>query len=186
MIDEMPTIDTLERQMRAPIVKPNEDPQLGFTRTINPCPNSGRISFAQIADLRLDRDDVDCNDEPLLVTRKMVETDEESEYREKYYHVHPEPTNDPSDYYGAFWGHGYDFIRSEVAGPNPIGTWIEAFSEPYPNGFSDRGVQTKEDADGIKYFRLFAHTDEKTTLEILSQELPIWLAISAGWIRAQN
>lgn len=165
MIDEVPTIDTLERQIRAPIVKPPEDPQLGFTRTLKPCPNSGRISFAQIADLKLDRTDVDCDDAPLLITRKMVETDEESEYNEKYYHVHPDPTNDPSDYYGAFWGHDYDFIRSEVAGPNPIGTWVEAFSVteeyPYPESFGERGVETKEDSDGNPYFRLYAYTTDK-------------------------
>ena len=69
MTEVAPTIDTLERQMRETIV--------AFTRSLEPCPDSGRISFAQIADLKFDRNDVDCNDEPLLVTRKMVETDEE-------------------------------------------------------------------------------------------------------------
>ena len=164
-MSESPTIDTLERQIRAPIVKPDQDPQLGFTRTLKPCPNSGRISFAQIADLRLDRNDVDCDDAPLLVTRKMVETDDESEYNDKYYHVHPDPTNDPSDYYGAFWGHDYDFIRAEVAGPNPIGTWIEAFSVteeyPYPESFGERGVATWEDSEGNPYFRLYAYTADR-------------------------
>lgn len=155
MEEVVPTIDTLERQMR--------ETNSAFTRSLKPCPDSGRISFAQIADLKLDRNDVDCNDEPLLVTRKMVETDEESEYNDAYYHVHPEPTNDPSDYYGAFWGHDYDFIRAEVAGVNPIGKWNEAFSLPYPEDFSERGVEVKTASDGKPYFRLYAYTEDRNS-----------------------
>jgi hypothetical protein len=155
MAESAPTIDTLERQMRETVGAP-------FTRALEPCPNSGRISFAQIADLKIDRNDVDCNDERLLVTRKMVETDEESEYKGAYYHAHPEPANDPSDYYGAFWGHDYEFQRGENLPVNPIGRWNEAFSDPYPENFTQRGVEVGTSPDnGQPYFRMFAQTDEK-------------------------
>ena len=158
---DSPTIDTLERQVRSgPISTPGGEPMLGAYREITPCPASGRITFKQLGDLRERSSGIDCDDSDLLVCRKPKATDELS-LNKKTLRKQAEASNDPSDFYNACWGHNYDFIRGYDLPPNPIGSFMELFSDPQPEGYSERGVQVKTWDDGGEYFRLYAYTDDK-------------------------
>jgi hypothetical protein len=154
-----PTFNTLERQMTAR----GSNRSTGFSRELKACPESGRISFADIAGTRGERSNVNCDDEKFLITRKMIDGMPPSEGNQIIVpnkHYHPEPTDDPSDYYGAFFGHGHEFVRSEDPSVNEIGEWIEQFSGPYPSSFDDRGVEVLTNSDGEDYFRLYAYSDD--------------------------
>lgn len=162
-----PTIEWLEYQYklysknRAVIGIPDVEATdvVGTFRELTPCPRSGKISFKQIGDIRLKTKDIFMNDEDLLVCRRPVANGVDSNKEPKF--EHEEPTNDPSDYYRALWGHGYDIYRGEVLPMNPLESWNEGFSPPYPTsssqedyGFSRRGVQVLENDSG-EYFRLY-------------------------------
>jgi len=147
--------------MRAgPIDGSTDDQQLGFSREIEPCPKSGRINFKQIGELVGQKSGVDCDDAELLICRKPPVT-EELGYNKKPIRKQAEASNDPSDFYSACWGHDYEFVRGYPLGPNPIGKFCEIFSDPQPEGYSERGVQVKTYDDGGEYFRLYAYTTDK-------------------------
>ena len=160
-MSESPTIDTLERQVRSgPIDGSTDEQQLGFSRDINPCPKSGRITFKQIGDLIGQEGDIDCDDEELMICREPPVTGDLGK-NDKPLRKQSEAGNDPSDFYNACWGHNYDFIRGYPLGPNPVGRFCEMFSDPQPEGYGERGVQIKTYEDGGEYFRLYAYTSDK-------------------------
>jgi len=133
---------------------------IGAYRELTPCPRSGRINFKQVGGLRLKTSEIEMDDEDLLVCRKPEATGELGGNNAAIYR-HKEPTNDPSDYYQAVWGHAYDVYRAPVLPMNPLNGWNEGFSAPYPtendqeNGYGLRGVQIGEE-DGQKHFRLYS------------------------------
>ncbi len=133
---------------------------IGEYRELTPCPRKGRISFKQIGDLRLRKKDISMDDEDLLICRRPVASGDLDDSDNPIYR-HPDPTNDPKDFYSALWGHGYDVYRGRVLPMNPIDAWTEGFSDPHPlendqenNSFSKRGVEVKENDEG-KYFRIY-------------------------------
>ena len=133
---------------------------IGEYRELTPCPRKGRISFKQIGDLRLKKEDISLDDEDLLICRRPVASGELDD-RDQPIFRHEEPTFDPKDFYRALWGHGYDIYRARVLPMNPLDAWNEGFSKPHPldngrenNGYGYRGVQVRENDDG-QYFRLY-------------------------------
>ena len=134
---------------------------IGEYREITPCPSRGKISFRQIGAVRLKEKEINLDDEDLLLCRKPVATGELDDQNNPIFR-HPDPTNDPQDFYSALYGHNYDVYRAKVLPMNPLNAWNESFSEPHPldneqeeNGYGFRGVQVKEDDDG-EYFRVFS------------------------------
>ena len=141
-----------------------DDPSdvIGSYRELVPCPSSGKITFKQIGDLRFMTKNVSLDDESLLACRKPVATGELDDWNRPIYRQE-EPTFDPSDFYGALWGHEYIAQRGKVLPANPINAFNEGFSQPYPteneqegNNFSLRGLTTEEGDDGSENFRLYS------------------------------
>lgn len=130
---------------------------IGTYRIINPCPTSGRISFRQIADLRFRSRNIQLDDADLLRCRKPVATGNLDEnYKPIYAHKDP-PIYDPIEWRGGMWGHDYVVNRGESLPVNPINSWNEGFSSPYPTqsddeeyGYSYRGVDT--DGSSIRVY----------------------------------
>lgn len=134
---------------------------IGEYRELTPCPRDGRISFKQIGGIRLKTNDISMDDEDLLICRKPVPTGE-LDGRDNPIFRHEDPTNDPSDFYSALWGHNYDVYRGKILPMNPLNAWNEGFSDPQPwdnenedFGYGYRGIEVKENDDG-EYFRLFS------------------------------
>lgn len=104
---------------------------IGFFREITPCPSSGKITFKQIGAIRQITSNIECDNEELLLARKPQPTGELDGWNNPIYALR-EPTNDPADYYSAYWGCSYDVIKGESLGPNPLGDWNEQFVDPQP------------------------------------------------------
>ena len=140
-------LDELYRQER----------NVGFSRMINPCPTSGKITFKQIGDLReYDGAPISMDDERLLNCRQPSPAGDGTYYQ-------PVATNDPSDYYNALWGSEGVVNRGRVLPMNPIGSWNENFPNGYPldnsnedNSFNYRGVTPQENG-----FRMYAASEAR-------------------------
>lgn len=125
--------------------------QVGFVRTINPCPRSGRISFKQIGDLReYNGQPISLNDGRLLNCRVPQPAGDGSYFQ-------PAATNDPSDFYNALWGSEGAVNRGKDLPVNPIGSWNENCPGTYPtdnpsedNSFNYRGVQAS--GNGVRLY----------------------------------
>lgn len=133
---------------------------IGEYRELEPCPKNGRISYKQIGGVRLKTKDIAMDDEDLLICRKVFATGELDD-RDNPIFRHEPPTNEPSDFYSALWGHNYDVYRGKILPMNPLNAWNEGFSDPQPwenseedNGYGYRGIEVREDDDG-EYFRLY-------------------------------
>lgn len=130
---------------------------VGYSRVINPCPRSGKITFKQIGDLREYKNQpIAMNDGRLLNCRKPAPAGNGSYYQ-------PAATNDPSDFYNALWGSEGVVNRGRVLPMNPIGSWNENFPGTYPldsssddNSFNYRGANAS--GNGV---RLYATSDKK-------------------------
>lgn len=141
--------------------------QIGFFREITPCPRSGKITFQQIGAIRQITSNIACDNEELLLARKPNPTGELDGLNNPIYAL-KEPTNDPSDYYSAYWGCSYDVIKGESLGPTPLGDWNEQFLDPQPPDVYDasgwgsdaaardglREVTSKVDLEGNPYIKV--------------------------------
>ena len=142
---------------------------IGFFREITPCPRSGKITFKQIGAIRQITSSIECDNEELLLARKPAPTGELDDFNNPIYALR-EPTNDPSDYYSAYWGASYDVIKGESLGPNPLGDWNEQFEDPQPPDEFDpslwgegsaarngiREITSELDSNGNPFIRLCA------------------------------
>jgi hypothetical protein len=120
---------------------------IGDSRPLAPCPSSGKITFQQIGAIREVSSEIQMDDARLLPCRAMVGKNKEDgkgeldTYGNRVY-VHPEPTNDPVDYYNALWGHDASSLFASESNQqmNELGKWYvenEFYStnEPDPDSW---------------------------------------------------